>query len=805
MMRYEIAGMQFFFRKEHGFNCIFQTLTQQDKKTTMVKYRYTLSAVLISFLFINCNMNKDAIVNHVNPFICTEGDHGQWHPGAMKPFGMVKIGPDTYPSSLTGDGDLAHSGYNYADEQIRGFSLVRPRECSGGTSVRDRAGYISFLPATGSRHFEWLEKRIDIDKESEFASAGHYGVRLNKDDILTEMTSTKHCGFFKFIYPGTDSACIFIDAGNSCKTREINIFVRNDQEISGWLELETGNLFFIALFNTPFQDHHTYNVSLPVKNERSQKKLSVLRCDFKTSDLKEVLIKVGVSAVSMEGAQQNLETEIPHWKFNEILSQSRKEWKSVLDRIQVKGSQEYKEIFYTALYHSFSLPTTITDVTALYPGLDRECHEAYRYTHYDNFAFWDSFRTKYPLYTLISPQVTEGICRSILDIYNQVDNYLPSPDSDHVPYCLGFMAKGKNGYVPYETCRHEHMLTVVVDAVTKSIGKLDAEKFYNGMRHEVLTQMPEAYDSIGYIPKRPDQTVEYAYDNYCIAKIARVLGKKQDYEKFKNRADFYKNTWDKKLRFFRARSQEGKWLDFPADPRVIRNKYTCCGSKWHWRWFVLHDIPGLIGLFGGKQAFVKELEYFFSKNLYNAGSQPDIHAPFLFNYANAPWLTQKWVRKLLTEPVTQLYGTHGFCPQPINDRLFKNTPDGYLLEMDDDYGTMAAWYVLSSMGLYQVCPGQPIYQLTAPIFDSVVLKLDPHYYTGNKFIIEAHNLSEKNIYIQSALLDSVPYKNSWISHDRIVRGGRLVYEMGPEPNKAWFDKVEDSLLGSTSDLILSGK
>ena len=767
----------------------------------MTTLRHTLRIfIFFAILFVRCNINNNSVLNNVNPFICTLGDHGHWHPGAMRPFGMVKIGPDTYPGSLTGDGDVAHSGYDYADEQIRGFSLVRPRESSGGTSVRDRAGYISFLPTIGSRHFEWQEKRADIDKESEFASPGHYGVQLNKADILTEMTSTKHCGFFKFGYPRTDSAHIFIDAGNSYKTKEINIFIRSDQEISGWLKLKTGNLFFVALFNTPFQAHEIYDLNFESNNVKKQKTLSILRCDFKIKNKKEVLVKVGVSAVSMEGAQQNLEMEIPKWNFREISYQSRKEWKSILDRIQVKGSPEYKEIFYTALYHSFSLPTITTDVTALYPGLDRECHEAYGYTHYDNFAFWDSFRTKYPLYTLISPQVTEGICRSILDIYNQVDNYLPFPNSDHTPHGPGFLAKGENGYVPYETCRHEHMLSVVADAVTKKIGDLDAGKYYNGMRREVLAQLPETYESIGYIPKRPDQTAEYSYDNYCLAQMARILGKEQDYERFINRAAFYRNTWDEKIKFFRARNKDGTWLDFPSDPRENREKYTYEGSKWHWRWFVLHDVPGLIDLFGGKEAFVKELDYFFSENLYHAGNQPDIHVPFLFNYADAPWLTQKWVRKLLTEPVTQLYGTHDFFPRPIHDRVFKNTPDGYLLEMDDDYGCMAAWYVLSSMGLYQVCPGQPVYQLTAPIFESVILRLDPNYYTATEFVIETKNLSEENIYIQSAFLNGEPYKKTWISHDCIVSGGRLVYEMGPEPNKNWFDKLDALAFGLSSDL-----
>jgi len=251
------------------------------------------------------------------------------------------------------------------------------------------------------------------------------------------------------------------------------------------------------------------------------------------------------------------------------------------------------------------------------------------------------------------------------------------------------------------------------------------------------------------------------------------------------RAGFYPNTWDASIGFLRARSADGTWLDFPESPTINREKYMYEGSPWQWRWFVPHDVPGMIEMMGGKEKFVADLEYFFSNHLYQAANQPDIHAPFLFNYAGAAWLTQKWVRSLLTEPMTHLYGSHEFYSQPINDRVFKASPNGYLLEMDDDYGCMAAYFAMSAMGLYQVCPGLPVYQLTAPIFDRVAIQLDPEFYPGKKFTIRANNLSRTNIYVQSATLNGQPYDKSSITHAEIVRGGELVFEMGPQPNKNW--------------------
>ena len=329
------------------------------------------------------------------------------------------------------------------------------------------------------------------------------------------------------------------------------------------------------------------------------------------------------------------------------------------------------------------------------------------------------------------------------------------------------------------------MLMVMTDAYFKGISGLDAKTIFPFVKKEALIQMRETYDKIGFIPERPDQTGEYSWDNWCVAQIAKEIDNKPEYDYFMKRANYWRNTWDPSIKFFRARAADGSWLDFPEDPTVNREKYTYEGTKWQWRWNVLHDMPGLIEAFGGKENFVKELTYFFDHDLYTAGNQIDLQAPFLFNYAGASWLTQKWTHKILTEPMVQLYGTHNKFEKPINDRIYKATPDGYLEEMDGDYGCMAAWYAMSAMGLYQVCPGDPVYQLSSPIFEKVTLKLDNQIYPGKEFTIEAKNLSKENYYIQLATLNGKTLNRSWITHDEIVKGGKLVFVMGDKPNKDW--------------------
>lgn len=747
----------------------------------MNNFKQYLIIIILALLLVSCGTQTKRPVDYVDPFICTQGDHGHWLPAALVPFGLVELCPDTWPGSLTADGDFAHSGYDYSDSRIRGFSHIH-RGSSGGGSIHDRAGFISLVPFTNALSDTFFVNPVlDFDKNAETASAGYYKTHLTQQNILAELTATVHTGFHRYTYPSGTPNRLFLYSGK--KGGSLSCTQVSPTRVEGAL----GNRWFVAEFDVPVVKTSLWNgVQTKPDSFRVAMTSEGFIFDFGELKNKTLQVKVGVSVTGIEGARKNLETENGGWDFEGIRMKAESAWNELLSRIMISGNNEADlTIFYTALYHTCFLPQIVSDADGLYPGLDRQLHKAEDYSFYNNYAFWDSFRTKYPLYSLWIPEVYRDITQSLRDIYEQAGSWDPFPDTDHPPHGFCYTVRGKDGYQPFTTCRHEHMLMVMTDAYVKGLTDFPLETVYPYMKHEAMIQMPAKYDSIGYIPARPDQTGEYSWDNWCMAQVAKSIGNQNDYNYFMKRSEYWRNTWDPSIRYFRARAADGTWLDFPEDPAVNREKYTYEGSKWHWRWNVLHNVPALIENFGGKEAFLKELEFFFDNDLYTAGNQIDLHAPFLFNEAGAPWLTQKWVRKILTEPIVQKYGTHNFFPEPIFDRVYKNTPDGYLEEMDCDYGCMAAWYNMSAIGLYQVCPGDPVYQLTAPIFEEVKINLDEKIYSGKSFLIKAKNLSRDNIYIQSATLNGKPMNRSWISHGEITKGGKLVFEMGNKAEKSW--------------------
>jgi len=739
-----------------------------------------------AFLVINIYAGEKSPADYVNPFICTQGDHGQWLPAAKVPFGMVELCADTYPGSLTANGNYAHGGYDYSDSQLRGFSVFH-KGSSGGTRAVDRAGRLSFLPFTSvPSDTLFANPVVDFDKKSETAKPGYYSVKLVKDNILTELTATGHTASYRYTFPAGSSSKIFLSEGNRERIKSLTSNLINEKLVEGKLDIYNGT-YFVIEFSAPVKKTSVWNGKELVEGNKTDKLHNGgLILEFGDLKGKAVEIRVGVSLISIENAKENLSKENPAFDFSGVRKKAFAAWNDVLSRISVKGNNdEYKTIFYTALYHTCFLPVTITDVNGMYPGLDEKIHKAEGYVHYDDYAFWDSFRTKYPLYSLFVPSVYKDIAKSLMDLYQQ-GNW-DRPDGTHKPHGpgSGFDLKGKNDFIVFDNCRNEHMLMVACDAYFKGISGVDIKEMYPYLRREALMQMNEKYDKIGFIPERADETGEFSWDSWCVAQAAKAAGNNTDYDYFMKRANYWRNTWDPSIKYFRARSADGTRLDFPDDPAENREKYTYEGSKWHWRWNLLHDVPSLVDVMGGNENFTEQLQYFFEHDLYTAGNQPDLHAPYLFNFSGAPWLTQKWTYRILTQPILQRYGTHGFFDKPIFGRVYKNAPDGYLEEMDDDYGCMSSWYVLSAMGLYQVCPGNPVYQVTTPIFDEITIKLDSKFYKGKKFTVKAKNLSKDNYYIQSAMLNGKPFNRAWLNHDEITAGGELVLVMGPQPNKAW--------------------
>jgi predicted alpha-1,2-mannosidase len=741
--------------------------------------KYTLLFILSVLLDTNLYAaeNKEP-TDYVNPFICTLGDHGQWHPAALVPFGTVKVGPDTYPGSLISWGGCAHGGYNYSDSQIRGFSHFK-QGSSGGGGITDRAGIFSILPYSKERNTEWYRTPVmQTDKKKETARAGYYSTFLSEDGILAEMTANTHSAFHRYTFSGSESK-ILITQGNLVRTKEIGCRLIDEHSLEGHVD----GFFFYMTFNHKVTNSYIKDEDgfLHAGDVLDPKSKCGFVCSFGNLNGQPLYIKVGISLTSAEAAKMNYEKECANANFEASTENAKKKWNNVLKRIEVEGSnEELKTIFYTALYHACFFPVSFTNVDGTYFGLDWNTHKTDGYVHYSGYAIWDSFRSKYPLFSLFVPEIYSDITQSLYDQYTQTDFDLCYPNPEHKPHGDAYVIRSKKGGT-WINCRHEHMLMLIADAYSKGLLKPQLRDVYPFMRKEAMTQMPEKYDSIGFIPARPDQTGDYSWDSWCMAYAAKETGNFSDYQLFSKRADYWKNTWDPDIRFFRARAADGTWLDFPSDPTINREKYTYEGSKWHLRWNVLHDVPGLIKSFGGKKMFLKELNYFFDHDLYTAGNQIDLHVPFFFNIAGEPWQTQKWVYRILTQPMMQRYGTHGFLPTPVYDRIYRSTPDGYLDEMDDDYGCMSSWFVLGAMGLYQICAGQPVYQISTPIFDKITI----HLQHGKTLEIRAVNTSADNFYIQSASLNGHDYQQSSIGYNELINGGILEYHLGNSPNKKW--------------------
>ena len=741
---------------------------------------FLLSLIFLAALapFAAWASDERAEVDYVNPFICTQGDHGEWHPAATRPFGAVNLGPDTYPGSLIAWGGAAHGGYDWSDSMVRGFSHFK-RGSSGGTRIIDRAGWFSILPFTGERSHAWYRTpMLSEDKARETASPGYYSTYLTEGGIAVELTADVHAGFHRYTFTPGSEAKILIYQGNRGSGVPFSCQLLDNQTIEG----HVGEWWFYATFDHPvlaslIQDEDGFLHPGDCLEPSTQ---TGFICSFGDLEGQPLNIRAGISFTDSQHARDNYKAECQGATFDAKHEKAKENWQAILGRIAVESPDEdLKTVFYTALYHSCLLPIVQSDVDGTYLGMDNALHQTGGHVHYDGYAFWDTFRSKYQLYALLVPEIYRDIVRSLGDIYEQTDYDACARPCKPRTYGYSYKARGKR-YV-WPNCRSEHQLMVFTDAYVKGLCDLDLASVYPYIRKEALSQMPAWYDTFGYIPYQPDQTCEYSWDSWCVAYLARELGEAEDQAFFSARAAYWKNVWDPSIRFFRARAADGSWLDFPDDPTEDRRKYTYECTGWQMRWHSLHDVPSLIDLFGGRRKFLKELHWFFENNLYNAGNQPDLHTPFLFNLAGEPWETQKWMNALLTKPTIQRYGTHGFLQRPIYDRVYKATPDGYLVEMDDDYGCMASWFAMGAMGLFQLCPGQPVYQLFSPIFDQVTIHLE----NNRTLTLEAKGLSDDSFYIQSATFDGRPLQASHIAHETLMEGGTLRFELGPKPNRRW--------------------
>jgi predicted alpha-1,2-mannosidase len=706
---------------------------------------------------------------YVDPFIGTAG-HGHTFPGATMPFGMAQLSPDT---RLTGwDGC---SGYHYSDDIIYGFSHTH----LSGTGISDY-GDILLMPTVGDVYLTAKngEQPDDIKKgyasrfthQNETAQPGYYAVRLEDDKILAELTTTKRAGFHRYTYPPTDQANIIFDLAHRDKVINSYLRVTGGRSVVGWRRSEgwakNQVIYFAAEFSQPFT---TWGVALNdhiwpgLREVRGQNVKAFFT--FDASGGAPVTVKVGLSPVSVEGALKNLATELNHWNFDKARQDAEHAWNVELNKIGITGGTEAQlKNFYTALYHAMIAPNLFMDVDGKYLGRDFKIHQADGFDNYTVFSLWDTFRAAHPLYNIIDQKRVVDFIKTFLAQYEQ-SGRLP------VWELAGNETDTMIGY---------HAASVIADAAAKGINGFDREQAFAAMKHSADLKHfgLDAYTDHGYMSMEEEResvskTLEYAYDDWCIAEMARLLGHRSDYNRYIARAQFYKNVFDPESGFMRPRTN-ANWLA-PFDPREVNFNFTEANS-WQYTFFVPQDVSGLIELMGGKQKFAGKLDQLFAASSkttgrdqaditgligqYAHGNEPSHHMAYLYNYVNQPWKTQFRVRQIL-------------------DNFYKAEPDGLI--GNEDCGQMSAWYVLSAAGLYPVTPGSTVYAIGSPLFPEVRFNLE----NGKSFVITARGVSETNIYIQSARLNGNPYSKSYLTHEDLMAGGELAFEMGAQPNLKW--------------------
>ncbi|MBK8884940.1 MAG: GH92 family glycosyl hydrolase [Bacteroidales bacterium] len=765
---------------------------------------------------IRLNAQSDKPVDYVDPFIGT-GFFGHTFPGASLPYALVHLSPD-----VDNQGWTYAAGYAYTGTSIMGFSHTH---WSGVGMVN--GGDILLMPtegqllqtAPGPPEDPDKGYRSRFDHASEIATPGYYSVVLKDYNIRAELTATRRAGFHRYTFPKSENSKIILDLGhqigNNSSQELSELRIRENNTIEGVKSSGFGKVCFVAVFSKPFTYYGTFDNEYetpesggsiwPYKNGERGKNIGAF-VTFRTGPDEQILVKVGISYTSIDGARKNLDAEIPGWDFDEVRNNAGETWNKELSAIHIDGAtSDQKEIFYTAMYHSLLAQYISQDVDGNYTGPDKKVHEASDYDFYGSFSCWDTYRSQHPLLTLTAPDHVNDFIRSI-DAKTREFGWLPA---QHFLNVFGEAMVG------------DHLIPVIVDAYLKGYRDFDATFLYEAMRKKAL-EVPKPpvpltagrsglkyYLELGYTPvdkvtESVPNTLELAYDDWCIAQFASALGKHEDYELFIKGASNYRNLWDSQTRFMRPKKYDGSWLPEIEgheqeivkegdhsyykyfDPLLVGrrpNRYYTESNAWQYIWSVQHDIQGLINLFGGRKEFIAKLDTFFEMSpditppkyvgvvgtigQYVHGNQPSHHVAYLYDYAGEPWKTQQRAREVCEE-------------------LYRTGPGGIC--GNEDMGSLSSWYVLSAMGFYPVTPGSPYYAIGSPLFGEVRIK------SGNTkvFIIKANNNSGKNKYIQSATLNGKAITRTWISHKEITEGGTLLFQMGPVPNKSWGSKPEDA-------------
>lgn len=709
---------------------------------------------------------EEDLIGYTNPMIGTDFT-GNTYPGAQVPFGMVQLSPD---NGLPGWDRI--SGYYYPDSTIAGFSHTH----LSGTGAGDLYD-ISFMPVTNpyKTGAEPLGIYSSFSHNDESASAGYYRVLLKDYNINVELTATERCGIQRYTFPEAESS-IFLNlkkAMNWDFTADSHIEVVDSCTIRGyrhsWGWSPKQYIYFQTRFSRPFDAFQLDTTAITTKDKGRIGTAAIARFDFKTKQNEEILVTTALSGTSMEAAARNLEAEAPKDDFDFYMKQAQENWTKELAKIEVTSDDaDKKTIFYTAMYHAMLAPTIYSDVDGSYFGPDGQVHQAEGWTNYSTFSLWDTYRASHPLFTYLQPERVSDMIQCFLHFYEQ-NGALPLWN------LYGWETDMMIGY---------HAVPVIVDAYLKGIGDFDPVKALEAC---VTTANRDDYRSIGFYKEKGyvasdhenwsmSKTMEYAYDDYCIARMAEAMGEKEIADEFYRRSQNYRNVFNPETSFMQPRDSKGNFIP-NYDPEAYIED-ICESNGWQYYWSVAHDIDGLIELTGGETRFAERLDSMFTYETadksklpifstgmigqYAHGNEPGHHVIYLYNRVKQPWKTQQYAAQVM-------------------HTLYKNTPDGIC--GNEDCGQMSSWYVFSAMGFYPVDPISGQYEIGSPIFPEVKMYLA----NGKTFVVRAENVSDENIYIQSVTVNGQPYNKSYITHEMIMQGDTIHFVMGNKPGPVWYE------------------
>ena len=692
------------------------------------------------------------------------GGHGHVFVGANVPFGMVQVGPTSIPQEWDWT-----SGYHDSDSTVIGFSHTH----LSGTGIGDLFD-ITVMPVTGE--VTYARGREDdpesglwsyADRTREVSVPGYYSVPLMRYGINAEMTATCRVGLHRYTFPASDEAGIVFDLRNGgCWDMPTDTYIeqcgdnaiRGHRFSTGWADDQ--KIYFHAEFSRPFEDLHVHSVNY---------KPLYARADFDTEDGEQIMVKVGISPVSMEGAKANMDAELPGWDFEDVVESARQAWNTELSRIKIETEDlESRKIFYTALYHTMTAPSTFCDVDGRYRGADGQTHADPGYTTYTTFSLWDTYRAAMPLYSIFQQERYVDMIRTMLAIY-QEQGKLPVW---HLHGCETDCMVGNPGIPP------------VADAIVKGFEGFDYDLAFEAMKTSAIrpdrgqdVRMKYSYIPYDLFGESVAYDLEYAIADAALANAAKHLGRQEDHRHFLERSHSYRHLFDKDLGFIRGRDSKGRFRqEYSPFKSVHRADDYCEGNGWQYTWLVPHDIDGLIGCFGSKTAFLNKLDSLFTVpsviegdttspdisgliGQYAHGNEPSHHILYFYTMAGQPWKTADKVREVL-------------------DTMYSAAPDG--LAGNEDVGQMSAWYVMSALGFYQVEPASGRYWFGSPLFGRTSIDVN-----GGKFTVTAKNNSDANRYITRVTLNGKAYTKGYIRHEDIMAGGELILEMGPEPT-IWY-------------------